>query len=159
MNKIISTKERIFVSLVDPCGSRKIRLIHEWLTIGNFQQMFDIIYYFYQQYQSLYGLMSIDVKKIEFTEGVDFEFIQNLKNNRKKYLLIFDHSCEEISCSIDFVKNATAGRHKGLSTIYIKHNLFHQSRLGRDVELQNTHIVLFKSPRDVLQKNTLSQQL
>ena len=47
---------------------------------------------------------------------------------------------------------------KGLSTIY-KHNLFHQSRLGRDIELQNTHIVLFKSPRDVLQINTLSQQL
>ena len=35
----------------------------------------------------------------------------------------------------------------------------HQSKLGRDVELQNTHIVLFKSPRDVLQINTLSQQL
>ena len=37
--------------------------------------------------------------------------------------------------------------------------MFHQSKLGRDVELQNTHIVLFKSPRDVLQINTLSQQL
>ena len=31
--------------------------------------------------------------------------------------------------------------------------------MGRDVELQNTHMVLFKSPRDVLQVNTLSQQL
>ena len=30
----------------------------------------------------------------------------------------------------------TTGRHRGLSTIYIKHNLFHQSKLGRDVELQ-----------------------
>ena len=37
--------------------------------------------------------------------------------------------------------------------------MFHQSKLGRDVELQNTYIVLFKSPRDVLQINTLSQQL
>ena len=37
--------------------------------------------------------------------------------------------------------------------------MFHQSKLGRDVELQNIHIVLFKSPRDVLQINTLSQQL
>ena len=31
--------------------------------------------------------------------------------------------------------------------------------MGRDIELQNTHIVLFKSTRDVLQINTLSQQL
>ena len=74
-------------------------------------------------------------------------------------MLIFDDACEEISSSKDLVKIVTAGRHKGFSTIYIKHNLFHQSRLGRDIELQNTHIVLFKSPRDVLQINTLSQQL
>ena len=58
-----------------------------------------------------------------------------------------------------FVKIAPAGRHRGLNIIYLKHNLFHQSKLGRDVELQNTHIVLFKSPRDVLRINTLSQQL
>ena len=85
--------------------------------------------------------------------------IQNLPNDGKKYLLIFDDSCEEISSSKDVVKIATAGRHKGLSTVYIKHNLFHQSRLGRDIEQQNTHIVLFKSPRDVLKINKLSQQL
>ena len=58
-----------------------------------------------------------------------------------------------------FVKIATAGSHRGLNTIYVKHNLFHQSKLGRDVELNNTHIVSFKSPRVVLQINTLSQQL
>ena len=51
-----------------------------------------------------------------------------------------------------------AGRHRGLSIIYIKHNLFHQSKLGRDVELQNTHIVL-KSPRYVLKVTNLRTQL
>ena len=74
-------------------------------------------------------------------------------------MLIFDDSCEKICNSKAFVDIATAGRHQGLSTIYIKHNLFHQSKLGRDVELQNTHIVLFKSPRDVMQVTTLSTQL
>ena len=59
----------------------------------------------------------------------------------------------------EFVHIATADRHRGFSTVYIKHNLFHQSKLGRDVELQNTHIVLFKSPRDVHQVATLSAQL
>ena len=58
-----------------------------------------------------------------------------------------------------FFDIAIAGRHRGLSTIYIMHNLFHQSKLGRDVELQNTHIVVFKSPRDVMQVGTLSAQL
>ena len=72
---------------------------------------------------------------------------------------IFDDSCQKISNSKQFVKIATAGRHRGLNTIYIKNNLFDQSKLGRDIELQNTHIVLFESPRDVLQINTLNQQL
>ena len=74
-------------------------------------------------------------------------------------MLVFVDSCEKICNSKAFVDIANAGRHRGLSTIYIKHNLFHQSKLGRDVELQNTHIVLFKSPRDVMQVTTLSTQL
>ena len=74
-------------------------------------------------------------------------------------MLIFDDSCEDVCNSKAFVDVATAGRHRSLSTNYIKHKLFHQSKLGRDVELQNTHIVLFKSPRDVMQVTTLSTQL
>ena len=90
--------------------------------------------------------MQKEIENLEFVQGVSFEFIDSLKNNGTKYLLIFDDSCEEISNSKVFVDIATAGRHRGLSTIYIKHNFFHQSKLGIDVELQNTHIVLFKSP-------------
>ena len=97
-------------------------------------------------------------KNLKFIQGVDFDLIEILPNNATKYLLIFDDSCEKISNSKIFVSDGTAGRHRGLNTIYIKHNLFHQSKLGRDVELQNTHIVLFRSPRDVLQINTLGQQ-
>ena len=77
----------------------------------------------------------------------------------QRYLLIFDDSCEEICNSKPLVDIATAGGHRGLSTIYIKHNPFHRSKLGRDVELQNTHNVLFKSPRDVMQVTTLITQL
>ena len=103
--------------------------------------------------------MQKEIENLEFVRGVNFEFNDSLKNNGTKYLLIFDDSCEEICNSKAFVDIATAGRHRGLSTIYIKHNLFHQSKIGRDVELQNTHIVLFKSPRDVMQVTTLSTQL
>ena len=103
--------------------------------------------------------MQKEIENLEFVQGVSFEFIDSLKNNGTKYLLIFNDSCEEICNSKAFVDIATAGRHRGLSTIYIKHNLFHQSKLGRDVELQNTHIVLFKCPRHVLQITTLGTQL
>ena len=103
--------------------------------------------------------MQKEIENLEFVRGANFELIDSLKNNGTKYLLIFDDSSEEICNSKAFVDIATARRHRGLSTIYIKHNLFHQSQLGRDVELQKSHIVLFKSPRDVMQVTTLSTQL
>ena len=103
--------------------------------------------------------MQKEIENLEFVQGANFEFNDSLKNNGTKYLLIFDDSCEEIFNSKAFVDIATTMRHRGLSTIYIKHKLFHQSKLGRDVELQNTHIVLFKSPRDVMQVTIFSTQL
>ena len=88
----------------------------------------------------------MEIENLEFVQGVNFEFFGSLKNNVTKHLVFFDDSYEHICNSKACVDIATAGRHRGPSTIYIKHNLFHQSKLGGDVELQNTHIVLFKSP-------------
>ena len=159
MSKLFSTKYRVFISLVGPSETGKSQLIYNWLKIGTFQPKFGKIYFFYQHSQPLYDVIQKKIESLEFVRGVSFEFIDSLKNNGTKYLLIFDDSCEEICNSKAFVDTATAGRHRGLSTIYIKHNLFHQSKLGRDVALQNTHIVLFKSPRDIMQVTTLSTQL
>ena len=83
MNKLISTKDRVFISLVGPSGSGKSRLIFDWLKIGTFQPEFDKIYYFYQHYQPLYGLMKEKIKNIEFINGVDFQFIENFQTMRK----------------------------------------------------------------------------
>ena len=98
-------------------------------------------------------------ENLEFVQGVNIEIIDSIKNNGTKYLLIFDDPWEEICNSKEFVDFTTAGGYHGLSTIYIKHNLFHQSKLVRDVELQNKHIVPFKSPRYVMQVSILSAQL
>ena len=144
MNKLSSTKNRVFISLIGPSETRKMQLIYNWLKIGTFPPMFVKIYFSYQHSQPLYDVMRKEIENLVFVRGVNFEFIDSLKNNVTKYLLIFDDSCEEICNSKAFVDIATAGRHRGLSTMYIKHNLFQQSKLGRDVELQNTHNVLFK---------------
>ena len=159
MNKLISTKNRVFISLVVPSDIGKSQLLYNWQKIGTFQPKFDKIYFFYQQFRPLYDVMKKEIENLEFMRGVNFEFIDWLETNGKKYLLLFGASCEETCNSKAFVDLATAGRHRGLSTIYIKHNLFHQSKLGRDVELQNNHIVLFKPPHDVMQVTTLSTQL
>ena len=81
-----------------------------------------------------------------------------LDKQRYKKIVLFNE-CEGIWIPKNFVDFATAGTHRGSSNIYCKQNMFHQSKLGWYVELQNTHIVIFKSPRDVVQVSTLSAQL
>ena len=73
--------------------------------------------------------------------------------------MIFDDSCEEIFNDKDFVKIATSGRHQKLHVINVKHNLFHQSKWSRTIDLNSTHIVLFKSLRDIQQIEYLGKQL
>ena len=87
--------------------------------------------------------MQKEIENLEFVQGVHFEFINSLKNNGTKYLLISDDSCEKICNSKAFVDIATTGRHWGLSTIYIKHSLFYESKLGRNVEFKT--LTLFSS--------------
>ena len=117
MNKLISTRNRVFISLVGPSETGKSQLIYNWLKIGTFQPKFDKIYFFYQHSQSLYNVMQKELKNLAFVQGVNFEFIDSLKSNGRKYLLIFHDSCEEICNSKAFVDISTAGRHRGLSTI------------------------------------------
>ena len=64
--------------------------------------------------------MQKEIENLEFVQGVKFEFIDSLKNNGTEYLLIFDDSCENVCSSKAFVDIATAGRHPGLSTVYIR---------------------------------------
>ena len=78
--------------------------------------------------------MQKEIENLEFVQDVNFELNDSLKNNGSKYLFIFSDSCEEICQSKAFVDIATAKRHRGLSKIWFKHNFFHQSKLGRDVE-------------------------
>ena len=77
-------------------------------------------------------------KKTEFFElvqGLDFEVIDSSENSGTKYLLNSDESCERTCISKTFVEIATARRKRGLKTFYIKHNLSHQCKLRRVVEL------------------------
>ena len=137
--------ESLFHWLVPPkLENRSLFTIGQKLVHSN--QSLTKYTFFYHYSQPLYDVMQKEIENLQFVQGVNFEIIDSLKNNND---LQFK----------SFADIATAGRHRGPSTIYNKHNFFHQSKLGRDFELQNTHIVLFKSPRDVMQVTTVSTQL
>ena len=93
--------------------------------------------------------------QIEFLKFAGFDRLRNIEN----ILLVFDDSCEEIYNDKDLVKLATAGRHKSLDVIYVKHNFFQQSQWSRYIDLNTSHVILFKSPRDIQQLDHLGRQL
>ena len=56
------------------------------------------------------------------------------------------------------MKFAVAGTHKKFIA-FSRNNLFHQSKWSRTIDLNTTHIILFKSPRDLQQIDYLGRQL
>ena len=76
-----------------------------------------------------------------------------------KVLAIFDDSCDDILESARFAYLATAGRHKDVSVIFIKHNLYQQGKYCVTVDKNTTHIVILKSPRIGRQLKILGSEL
>ena len=83
LNKLISRKSRVFISLVGPSETGKSQLIYNWLKLGIFQPKFDKIYFFHQHSQPLYNVMQKEIENLEFVQGVNFEFIDSLKKRHK----------------------------------------------------------------------------
>ena len=84
-----------------------------------------------------------------------FEIVNNLRD----CMIVFDDTCKKNFNEKDFVKLAPAGRHKNVHVIYVKHNLFHQSKQSRTMDLKTTHLILFKSPQDIQQIDYLCRRL
>ena len=149
MNKVIDTSTRLFLAIVGPSVSGKTELIFELLKRKTFYPKFQRAIHFYKEIQPIFSekskTHSIDLTFIKLN---GFDNLRNLEN----ILLVFDDSCEEIY-------NDKAGRHRGLDVIYVTHNLLQQSRWSRTIDLNTSHIILFKSPRDIQQLDHLGRQL
>ena len=66
-------------------------------------------------------------------------------------LLVFDESWGEISQETEIVEIAVAGRHIKVHCIFVKHNLFHQRKWSRTLDLTTIQIVLLNSACNVQQ--------
>ena len=128
------------MAVVGPSGSGKRELIFKLLTGRLFYPKFERVLFFYKDIQPVV-MDELNARRIhiEFVKFDGFDRLRNIEN----ILLVFDDSCEEIYNDKEFVKLATAGRHRGLDVIYVKHNLFQQSRWSRTIDLNTSHIILF----------------
>ena len=110
------------MAVVGPSGCGKTELIFKMLSGDTFHRKFNNIIILYREMQQIYIKMGQKLGVI-FKKYANLEFLNNLEN----CLLIIDDSCEEIYNDKEF-KLATAGRHKNINVIYIKHNLYQQSK-------------------------------
>ena len=154
MNKIISTSDRLFMAVFGPSCCGKTELIFQMLLRNTFYPNFSSIYYFYQHEQPKFSTIERKVN-ILFTKFSGSEFISQLEN----CLLVFYDLCEEIFNHKEFSKLATAGRHRKISVIYVERNLFQQSKWSQKIDLNKSHIIFFKSPRDIQQITYVGKQL
>ena len=146
MNKIISTQDRVFLANVGPSGSGKTELFFKKLS-GN---LTTLRFYTEKCNKHTSNWAELFIKKYANV---------NILNNLENCLLIIDDSCEEIYNDKEFVKVATAGRHKNINPIYIKHNIYQQSKWSRTIDLNTSQKILFKSARDFQQIEFLGKQL
>ena len=126
----------------------KTDLIIQMLLRNTFYPKFKSIYYIYQHELPKFSSIERNLNMF-FTKFSGFDFISQLEN----CLLVFDDSCEEIFNDKEFSKLETAGRHRNISVIYVKHNFL------ITIDLNTTHIILFKSPRGIQQITYIGKQL
>ena len=91
--KLISTDNCVFVSLVGASEVEKKQLVHNLVKIETFPPEFDKIHFFDNNSQPIHNVIQKKTESFEFFHSVTFELIDSLKNNGTKYLLIFDDSC------------------------------------------------------------------
>ena len=109
MNKIIDKSTRLFMAVVGPSGSGKTELIFKLLIGKSFYPKYERVLIFYKAIQPVV-MDELNARRIhiEFVKFDGFDRLRNIEN----ILLVFDDSCEEIYNDKEFVKLATAGRHR-----------------------------------------------
>ena len=133
-NTFNSTGNRIHITSVLPFDNVKSQLTYYSLELEISQvELIETIFSTHPLTTSRSCAKKIEL--FEFVQWENCEFRDSLENNGTEYLSLFEYSWEEICNPIICVEITTAWRHRKYGTTYIKHKVFHQSKLIWDVEL------------------------
>ena len=159
MIKRISTDPHLFMTVVGPSGSGKSVLVADLLVQAKvFQPPFDKILYIYQHWQPLYDELKTKIDNITFVQGLDWTKLKSC-GKTKRQLLVFDDIYNEASNQAEFLQLVVSGRHQNQHAIILKHNLYQKGQNAKTIDLNVTHILLMKNPRDIIQIDCLGRQL
>ena len=110
-------------------------------------------FYYYHHEQPKFSSIERNFNNF-FTKFSRFDFISQLET----VCLFLKIPVKKFSMK-KFSKLASAGRHRKISVVYVKHKILQQSKWARAIGLNTTHIILFKSSRDIQQLTYIGKQL
>ena len=165
MNKRVSAQPHCFNSVVGPAVSGKTRLTGRML--GNqekiFSPSFDKINYIYKHYQQHNDTNPMDCEftlaDFEFVHGLEWNYLQKTEAKKKRILLVMDDLFDKAAQSKEFLALVVAGRLRNVHLIVLRHNLFHQTKNSKRIDLNVTQLFLFASPRNSDQIGIMGRQL
>ena len=157
----IRLKSFFRLMLVGPSGSGKTSWAMSLLQ--SLDQVLDrkpakVIFY-YNVWQNLYNDMENHID--EFRPGVptrqEILALSSL-STQGGCLVIIDDQVQNVNKDLAEIF-MVAGRHSGISLIFMSQNLFSKDPHFRNISLQSTYIVLLKNPRDGSSVSHLAKQL
>ena len=116
------------------------------------------ILWFYNQWQPRYeAMMDLGVK---FEEGLPdwSESLQEL-DPKMHHILVFDDLMHQAVNSPLLSRLFTQGRHRNASVILLMQNMFPKGKYNTDISRNAQYLVLFRSPSDRKQINTIAERI
>ena len=165
MNKRIRTDHHCFISIVEPCGGGKTPLVSNMLKNQSkiFQPCFDKIVCLYNHYQKHFDTLFVNCvsqkHSIEFHQGLNWSAVEKYEARKLRTLVVIDDLYQQACEDEYFLNLVIAGRHRNIHLIALKHNVFQQSKHSKTIELNVTHLIFFKSSRDLEQIGVLGRQM
>ena len=150
--------------VVGPTQSGKTHFVEQMFTnpILRFPTDKDVqVNWFYNQWQPRYDILEWELgSHIEFERGLPdwSESLQEL-DPEIHHILVFDDLMNQAVNSPILSRLFTQGRHRNASVILLMQNMFPKGKYNTDINRNAQYLVLFRSPSDRKQINTIADRI
>ena len=152
------------IIMAAPTGGGKTEMTYKLLKNANimFETPPELIIYCFNIYQSpLFDRMKVEVKNIQFFEGLpDRDKLIEWNKVKGQKIIVLDDLLQKASTSNDIVELfCVIASHMNYSVIFLVQNVFGDSKRLRTISLNTHYFLIFKNQRSSIQVQTLGRQM
>lgn len=115
------------------------------------------IFYCYSVWQSKFDELKLQIKNLEFYEGI--KSLEELNIYESNLIILDDllQECENNDCISHLF--TVDSHHRNCSVFFLVQNLFSRGKFMRTISLNCSYLIIFKNPRDKSQISVLGRQM